>query len=76
MISNPLLLFLILFGLHFALGLVAYVERRLKPLYALLHQLFDSTTRSGPARKRPRRAHGASDTRRAEIHSSLVLIRI
>jgi len=27
---------LILFGLHFALGLVAYVERRMKPLYALL----------------------------------------
>ena len=37
MIGNPLLLFLILFGLHFALGLVAYIERRLKPLYALLH---------------------------------------
>ena len=35
--SHPLLLFVILFGLHFALGLVAYIERRLKPLYALLH---------------------------------------
>lgn len=35
--SHPLLLFVILFGLHFALGLVAYIERRVKPLYALLH---------------------------------------
>ena len=36
MITHPFVLFLILFGLHFALGLVAYVERRMKPLYALL----------------------------------------
>ncbi len=34
--ANPFILFLILFGLHFALGLVAYIERRMKPLYALL----------------------------------------
>lgn len=36
MMSNPLVLFTVLFGLHLALGLVAYVERRLKPLMALL----------------------------------------
>lgn len=34
--ANPGLLFLLLFVLHFALGLVAYIERRMKPLYALL----------------------------------------
>jgi hypothetical protein len=37
MITHPFVLFLVLFGLHFALGLVAYIERRMKPLYALLH---------------------------------------
>ena len=36
MMSNPLVLFTVLFGLHLALGLVAYFERRLKPLMAML----------------------------------------
>ncbi len=33
---SPLLLFLFLFLLHFGIGLVAYIEKRMKPLYKLL----------------------------------------
>lgn len=36
MSPDPFLLFLALFGLHFAIGLIAYIEKRMKPLYALL----------------------------------------
>ena len=43
MMSNPWALFAVLFGLHLALGLVAYFERRLKPLMALL-QIWQTNT--------------------------------
>lgn len=36
MMSHPLVLFTVLFGVHIALGVVTYVERRLKPLMASL----------------------------------------
>ena len=36
MLMSAPMLFLLLFVVHVALGVLAYVERRLKPLYALL----------------------------------------
>lgn len=36
MLMTAPLLFLLLFVVHVALGVLAYIERRLKPLYALL----------------------------------------
>ncbi|MCH1541406.1 MAG: hypothetical protein L7S56_08280 [Candidatus Poseidonia sp.] len=34
--THPGFLFLMLFALHVMLGLLAYIEKRMKPLYALL----------------------------------------